>query len=98
MATVIVVSALGAAGDPANGSGQEATEPWARVHLVAAFIGLAAIGWTYWVVWQYVCANQAVIDSILHEVARIRHQRGLDNKRDLPRSAPLPAVRSAEHG
>lgn len=76
--TVIVVGALGAAGDRANGGSQMVTEPWLRGHLIAAMLGLVFVAWTYWVAWNRVLANQAVIEAILAEVARIRAQRGLD--------------------
>jgi hypothetical protein len=78
MLTVIVVGALGAAGDPANGAGQSNTEPWAQVHLLAALAGWALVAWTYWAAWSHVVANQAIIDAVMTEVARVRQERGLD--------------------
>lgn len=78
MLAVIAVGALGAAGDPANGAGPAATEPWARAHLAAAWLGFAFVAWTYWVAWQRVLQNQAIIEQILAEVARVRRERGLD--------------------
>jgi hypothetical protein len=85
MLTVVAVGALGAAADP--GTGRPNTADMVSVHLIAAFGGLAFIGWTYFQAWQNIAENQLVIQDIVGMVARIRRERGLD----LPEDAePLP--------
>lgn len=76
MLTVVAVGALGAASDP--GTGRPNTESMASVHLVAALAGLAVIAWTYYLSWQNIVANQAVIDQLMDQVARRRAEQGLD--------------------
>ena len=48
------------------------------VGAVLAFAGVVLIGWTYFAGWQYIAANQAIIQQVLDEVARIRRERGLE--------------------
>lgn len=76
MLTVVVVSALGAAGDPATG--RVGTQWWSTIHLGAALSGLAFIGWTYFMAWNRVVENQALINGLVAEVAQVRKERGLD--------------------
>ena len=78
MLAVVGVAALGAAADPATGRAD--TQSWATLHLAAALSGIAFIGWTYYVAWNYVAANQGVIRRVLEQVARIREKRGLQNE------------------
>lgn len=75
MLAVVGVAALGAAADPATG--RAGTQSWADVHLFAALGGMAFIGWTYYLAWNYVAANQRVIQRVLQQVAKVRDQRGL---------------------
>lgn len=76
MLTVVGVGALGAASDP--GTGRAGTADMADVHLMAAWAGLCIVAWTYYRAWTNIAANQAVIQSIVAHVARIRAERGLD--------------------
>src|SRR5690606_9533079 len=76
MLTVVGVGALGAASDP--GTGRAGTADMADVHLLAAWAGLFVVAWTYYRAWTNIAANQAVIQSIVGHVARIRAERGLD--------------------
>jgi hypothetical protein len=76
MLTVVAVGALGAASDP--GTGRPGTAEYANWHLLAAFVGLAFVGWTYFQAWQNIAENQLVIQDIVNQVATIRRERGLD--------------------
>jgi hypothetical protein len=78
MLAVVGVAALGAAADPATGRAD--TQSWANVHLAAALGGIAFIGWTYYLAWNYISANQAVIQRVLEQVARVRAEHGLGNE------------------
>lgn len=77
MATVLAVSALGAASDPFTG--RPGTAEWASTHLAAALAGLAVIGWTYYRAWLNIADQQAVIERIVAQVRRIRAEKGLDD-------------------
>jgi hypothetical protein len=76
MLAVIGVSALGAAADP-TASGVLERQSWTDWHLSAALIGFVFIAWTYVVAWINVAANQAIIERLVTEVGRVRHERGL---------------------
>jgi hypothetical protein len=76
MLIVVAIIALGAAGDPATGRAN--TRSWADWHLIGAFSGIPLIAWTYVAAWKNVSANHAIIEQLVVEVARIRHERGLD--------------------
>jgi len=76
MLMVVALIALGAAADPATG--RPNTQAWTNFHLVGAFGGVALISWTYFAAWQYIAANQAIIQEILVQVSRIRGERGLE--------------------
>jgi hypothetical protein len=78
MLVIVGVISLGAAADPATG--RPNTQWWVPLHLAGAIAGLAIIGWTYVAAWNLICANQAVIDEIAAEVARIRRERHLDEE------------------
>jgi hypothetical protein len=78
MLAVVGVAALGAAADPS--SGRADTQAWTTIHLTAALGGVAFIGWTYYLAWSYVSANQAVIQRVLEQVAAVRNSRGLDGE------------------
>jgi len=90
MLTVVVVGALGAASDP--GTGRANTAEMADVHLVAAFVGLAVVAWTYFRAWLNIFANQAVIQQILDAVATIRRERGLDTDHSGSSSSTLASA------
>jgi hypothetical protein len=76
MLTVVAVIALGAAADPATGRAN--TQSWADWHFFGAGLGIALIAWTYVVAWTNILANHAIIEQLVAEVARIRHERGLE--------------------
>lgn len=76
MLTVVGVIALGAASDP--GTGRANTASMADFHLVAAFAGLALVGWTFLRAWLNILENQAVIQQILDQVQQVRQERGLE--------------------
>jgi hypothetical protein len=91
MLVVIAVAALGAAADPGR------TDPlnsraWTDWHLVASFVGIAFLAWTFVVAWKNVAANHAIIERVVAEVARIRRERGLDAGGST-QSATKPAAR-----
>jgi hypothetical protein len=90
MLTVVAVGALGAASDP--GTGRANTAEMASVHLAAAFVGLAVVGWTYYRALGNILDNQAVIQEIVDAVGRIRRERGLDAPASAedPELAPAP--------
>ncbi len=76
MLAVVGVIALGAAADPATG--RPGTEEWITPHLVGALAGLAFIAWTFFVEWNNIDANHAVIADVMTEVRRMRAERGLE--------------------
>jgi hypothetical protein len=77
MLSVVGVSALGAAADPAA-SGVLERQSWTDWHLIAALVGVALVGWTYLVAWNNVVANQAIIEQLVAKVRCVREERGLD--------------------
>jgi hypothetical protein len=90
MFAVVVVAAMGAASDP--GTGRPDTADWAQIHLVAAFLGLTLIAWTYYRAWLNIVENQAVIQKIVDAVAAIRKERGLDTPDTQPTTTPEPSI------
>ena len=76
MLAVVGVIALGAAADPATG--RPDTAAWTEVHLFAAVGGLMFIAWTYFIAWQAIWRNHAIIAGIVADVARVRQERGLE--------------------
>lgn len=76
MMTILGIIALGAANDPATG--RPNTQLWTNYHLAAAIFGTMLIAWTYIAGWQYIRANQAIIQQIVTEVGRIRREKGLE--------------------
>ena len=76
MLTIVGVIALGAANDPATG--RPDTQAWNAFHLAASIAGSCFIAWTYVAGWQYIRANQAIIQQIVADVARIRREKGLE--------------------
>lgn len=76
MLTVVGIIALGGAADPATG--RPNTQSWTIYHMSAAMIGFAVIAWSYFVAWQYVWQQNAIIQEIVAEVAEIRRGKGLE--------------------
>jgi len=76
MLAVVGIIALGGAADPATG--RPNTQAWTDWHLVGAIVGIFLVAWTYLVAWNNIVANQAIIQSLVSEVQRIRLERGLD--------------------
>lgn len=75
MLAVVGVIALGAAADPATALPH--TADWVIPHLLGALLGLAFICWAFFVEWNNIHANHAVIADVLEEVRKIRSERGL---------------------
>jgi hypothetical protein len=75
MLAVVGVIALGAAADPATGLPH--TQDWVLPHFIGAVLGLAFIGWTFYVEWTNIHANHEVIAEVMGQVRRIRADRGL---------------------
>ena len=51
---------------------------WADVHLAGSLIGLALIGYGFYVMANNIYANLGIINEVMAEVKRIRTERGLD--------------------
>jgi hypothetical protein len=93
MLTIVGVIAMGAAADPATG--RPNTAAWTNYHLCGAIGGMMFIAWTYFVAWQAIWLNHAIIAGIVADVARVRQERGLEPRRADLESIPEP---SAERG
>jgi hypothetical protein len=91
MLSVVGIIALGGAADPATG--RPDTQAWAQWHLVGAFAGLCFIGWTYIVAWNHIVANHAIIEQLMAEVARIRGERGVEQRDGAGRTMPTACHR-----
>jgi hypothetical protein len=80
MLAVVGIVALGGAADPAAALrlAPIAGMDWDQLHLLGAMLGIAFIGYTYFVQWTNIVANRDVIESILAEVRRIRTEKGLE--------------------
>jgi hypothetical protein len=76
MLAVVGLSALGAAADPATG--RAGTDAWTNWHLFAAVAGILFIAWTYFVAWNHIAANHAIIERLVAQVQQVRRDRGLD--------------------
>lgn len=76
MLAVIAVGALGAAGDPATL--RQGTENWVIVHLLGALAGFAFISLAFFIQGQRIAANHEVIEAVMAQVRRIRHEHGLE--------------------
>jgi hypothetical protein len=74
--TVIGIIALGAAADP-SGANWEQSAAFVSPHYLAAMLGLAVISFSYWVQFQRIAENYAIIERIMAEVRRIRAERQL---------------------
>lgn len=87
MLTAVGVAALGGAADPGaivQAPAASLSLPileglgWNDVHLAAAGLGLAVIGYGFVVQWGHLAANQAIIGEVLADVKRVRAERGLE--------------------
>jgi len=87
--TVVGIIALGGAADPATL--QPNTKAWANWHLMGAFFGIALIVWTFLVAWNNIVANHAIIEQLVAEVARVRADRGLDDRENSTGSGYQPS-------
>lgn len=76
MLVIVGVLALGAAADPATGRRQ--LEPWAMFHLVAASLGFLYVACSFYVIWNNVAAQHALVEQIVEAVRQIRLEKGLD--------------------
>lgn len=76
MLTVVGVVALGGAADPATG--REGTALWVTPHLLGAMTGLLIVAWIFYVEWQNIAANHAVINDVMTDVRKIREAKGLE--------------------
>jgi hypothetical protein len=88
MLAVVVVIALGGAADT-TATLHADSHGWAGWHLIAAFLGIVFVAWTYVIEWISIVAMYVVIEQTGAEVARIRRERGLDGNSptaDLSRS------------
>jgi hypothetical protein len=75
MLTVVGIIALGGAADPSTGRAN--TESWVNWHLAGAMGGSAFIAWTFVVAWNNVVAQQAIIQGLVDQVAKVREKQGL---------------------
>jgi hypothetical protein len=85
MLTVVAITALGGAADPASSFSVRPLEQvggaglsWAEVHLLGALVGLAVILFGFYRMAANITANLSVINEVMAEVKRIRTQRGLE--------------------
>jgi hypothetical protein len=87
--TVIVIVALGGLSDPSIPWRRafETEKDWfnttfppasmVNIHYIAAMIGLLILAFSFWMQASRIFTNYGIIDEILGEVRRIRHERGL---------------------
>lgn len=79
MLTVVGVGSLGAASDPGAMFERRAAQ-WTDWHLGAALLGFCIVAWTYYRAWLNIVGQQAVINRVVAQVQRIRHEKGLDDE------------------
>lgn len=77
MLTVVGIVALGGAADP--GTLRATSGQWVTSHLVAAMAGGVLISFCLYQQHANIMANQAIIATLVEQVARARQARGLDN-------------------
>jgi hypothetical protein len=77
MLAVVVVIALGGAADTSATLHPDAPT-WAFWHLIGSFLGIVFVGWTYFLEWSNIAANQVIIEQLVSQVGAIRRARGLD--------------------
>jgi len=78
MFAVIIVGAFGAAADT-TGNLEGNSHGWSDWHLVAAFLGILFVVWTYVIAWINIFAIYNVIEQTTAQVASIRREKGLDS-------------------
>jgi len=80
MLVMVIVAALGAAGDPAAALQVQPPGglPWSTVHLAAALLGTAFLAFSFVMLWLAIDEHRRVIADILAEVRRIRQEKGLE--------------------
>ncbi|HVT29306.1 MAG TPA: hypothetical protein VHE81_14920 [Lacipirellulaceae bacterium] len=74
MFAVIGIVALGGAADP-GATLRLDSEAWVQWHLAGAILGIIFIAWTYFVSWNNILANHAIIQRLVADVARRRDER-----------------------
>lgn len=87
MGTAVVISALGAASDP--GTGLSHTADWVTPHLGVAILGSIFIGYCFYILWETIRRNHAVIELVMQCVQECRAAKGLEKESGL--HAPLPS-------
>ena len=97
MLTVVGIISLGGAADPATM--RPNTQAWADWHLYGAFLGIAFVAWTYFIEWTYIVANHEIIESLVANVQKVRHDQGLEDGLPGERPvAPNPSGRATNFG
>lgn len=77
MLAMVAIAALGASADPQNTLVRN-TADWASWHMIAALTGVALLAATFYLQWNYLHVQLAVIQEVLGDVERIRRERGLE--------------------
>lgn len=75
--SILGIVFLGGMADP-DGMMREDAVNYINFHLIAAFIGIAVIAWSYFQQAHYVASNFLLIQDILDQVKAIRLAKGLD--------------------
>jgi hypothetical protein len=75
MIAVLVISGLGAAGDPLVGLADGPA--WITGHFFAAVAGICLVTWSFYVQWNYVGEHHLVVEQIMQQVTAARQKRGL---------------------
>jgi hypothetical protein len=75
--TVLGIVVLGGMADPDGMMRQDAVN-YVNFHLVASFVGIAIIGWSFLKQAHFVASNFLLIQDILDQVKAIRLAKGLD--------------------
>jgi hypothetical protein len=73
MLTVLAITALGGAADPATG--YEHSAAWVTPHLIAAFSGLAIVAGCFYALWQNIAANHVIIETVMQRVGEAKEAR-----------------------
>jgi hypothetical protein len=76
MLAIVGVVALGGASDPATG--RPNTADWVNWHLAGAIGGIFLVAWTYFVAWNNVFSQHAIIQELVARVAEVRKKQGGD--------------------
>jgi len=75
--SILGIVVLGAAADPDGMMRQDAVN-YVNYHLVAAFLGIAIVAWSFFQQAHFVASNFLLIQDILDQVKAIRLAKGLD--------------------